>query len=185
MSEQLAAFLAGHSAFSEVENEWLGVALRHRFYLGRELPSPAYIGSVRGVVLKADQVLLVHSPAPILTVGGRPDPGESIAEALVREVGEESGWVVAAIGIIGFVHSRHLDDQRPDWGRPAPDWLDPIFAVEAQAYDGSLLLPDENGSEMVPIKDVARRGVDEVNRAYLTESLRIRASGPDQSKSKT
>lgn len=173
--EELAAFLQRHTAFGGWKAEWLGVPLEARTCLSRELPPRRLVGSVRALVLRAESVLLVNSVPPILSVGGRCQAGETIEETLLREVAEESGWQVRPIGVIGFVHCRHLDEQRPDWGRPAPHFLDPIFATTALQFDVAARLQHEVATELVPIATLGGRGVDEINRRFLAEALRLRA----------
>ena len=178
-NEELESFLARHPSFGGRREEWLGVPLEFRTCLADELPPRAFVGSVRAIVLRDDEVLLVHSSVPILSVGGRCEPGETIAQTLLREVAEETGWVVSPVCVIGFIHCRHLDEQRPDWGRPAPDFIDPLFAVAAEAFDANLLGSTELCCEFVSIAEVERLGVEEINRTFLREALRKRSAlGP-------
>ena len=44
---------------------------------------------VRAIILRDQAVLVVRSPVPMLSVGGRPEPGETLEQALRREVAEE------------------------------------------------------------------------------------------------
>jgi 8-oxo-dGTP pyrophosphatase MutT (NUDIX family) len=180
---QLGSFLARHRHFGGWREKWIGVPLEFRTFLADELPPRAYIGSVRAIVLCHDKVLLVRSSPPILSVGGRCKDGESVEETLLREVGEESGWVAIPIGVIGFIHCRHLDAQRPDWGRPAPDFVDPIFAMAALRYDPAMLGPDETRCEFVSIAEVERLGIDEINQTFLREALRKRSQSSSPTKS--
>ncbi len=156
----------------------MGVPLEFQACLANEPPPRAAIGSVRALVLRHDEVLLVQSAPPILTVGGRCEPGETIEETLLREVGEESGWRVTPIAVIGFIHCRHLDDQRPDWGRPAPDFVDPVFATEAVRYQPDMFGATELGCEFIPVTAVEELGIDDINRTFLREALRKRAQQP-------
>lgn len=177
-NDTLEAFLARHPSFGGWREEWLGVPLQFRAFLSDELPPRALVGSVRAVVLRGNEVLLVHSEVPILSVGGRCEPGESIEQTLLREVGEETGWRVSPVDVIGFIHCRHLDEQRPEWGRPAPDFIDPLFVVVAKTFDASLLDPSADRCEFVPVGEVERLGVDEINRRFLGEALRRCSAGP-------
>ncbi|HWB54994.1 MAG TPA: hypothetical protein VG722_12400, partial [Tepidisphaeraceae bacterium] len=93
------------------------------------------------------------------------------------EVGEESRWIVKSLGIIGFVHCRHLDEQRPDWGRPAPDFVDPIFVSVAIRHDAGLLAENERECYFIPIADVERFGVEKINKTYLNAALAKRSKG--------
>ena len=170
----LKSFFSQYPSFGEWSEKWLGIPLENRACLSDELPPRQSIGSVRAVVLRGDEVLLVHSGVPILSIGGRCEPGETLEEALLRECGEESGWLVSPLAVIGFVHHRHLDEQRPAWARPSPDFVDPIFAVNAIEYDVRLLSPSELDCEFVPVGDVGRLGVGEIDRTFLREALRKR-----------
>lgn len=174
--EALEAFLSRHPSFGGWREEWLGVPLEFRACLSDELPPRAWVGSVRAIVLRNDEVLLVHSSVPILSVGGRCQPGETMEQTLLREVAEETGWRVAPVGVIGFIHCRHRDEQRPDWGRPAPDFIDPLFAVVAELFDAELMDPTSPRCEFVSTDEVERLGVEEINRTFLREALRTRDS---------
>lgn len=173
MSERdtLENFLSGHASIGGWKDEWFGVPLEAQVYLSKRLPSQALVSTARGVVLRGDDVVLVCSSPPILAIGGRLEPGESLEEALIREISEESGWCVRSYGMIGFVHVRHLDGQRPDWGRPAPDWIEVIYSTEAVAFDDELIQPDETETELIGISSVSERGVDAVNCTLLEEAL--------------
>jgi 8-oxo-dGTP pyrophosphatase MutT (NUDIX family) len=174
-NKKLESFLARHPSFGGWTDEWLGVPLEFRVHLSKELPDRTFVGSVRGVVLRGEEVLLVHSSVPILSVGGRCETNETLEQTLVREVAEETGWLVSILGVIGFIHCRHLDEQRPDWGRPAPDFIDPMFAVVAETFDAALKNPDELECEFVSIQKVKHLGVHEIDRTFLAEALKNRS----------
>jgi 8-oxo-dGTP pyrophosphatase MutT (NUDIX family) len=172
---ELKNFLSRHQPFGSWRDEWLGIPLEFRSCAAEELPPREYVGSVRAVVLRDNEVLVVYTSPPILSVGGRCEPGETLEETLLREVGEETGWLVAPIGVIGFVHGRHLDEQRPAWGRPAPDFIDPIFAVTAVRYDPAMLGQDEVKCQFIPIDSIEPLGIERINRTFLSEALRRRS----------
>jgi 8-oxo-dGTP pyrophosphatase MutT (NUDIX family) len=176
VDEELESFLGRRPPpFGGWRAEWLGVPLEARTYLSRELPPRRVVGSVRALVLLGESVLLVNSCPPILSVGGRCEPGETVEQTLLREVAEESGWLVSPLGVIGFVHCRHLDEQRPDWGRPAPDFLDPIFATAAIQFDLGSRSAGELPTELVPIATLENLGIGEIDRTFLAEALKLRA----------
>ncbi len=174
--EGLEAFLARHPSFGGWREEWDGVPLEFRTCISDELPPRAFVGSVRAIVLRDEEVLLVHASVPILSVGGRCKAGETIEQTLFREVAEETGWKVSPVGVIGFIHCRHLDEQRPDWGRPAPDFIDPLFAVVVEVFDAKLMDSTESKCEFVLIDEVERLGVEEINRKFLSEALQKRSA---------
>jgi 8-oxo-dGTP pyrophosphatase MutT (NUDIX family) len=174
--EDVNGFLARHHSFGGWREEWLGVPLEFRTCLSAELPPRAFVGSVRAIVLRDNEVLVVDSPEPILSIGGRCEPEEAVEQTLLREVAEETGWKVSPVAVIGFTHCRHLDEQRPDWGRPAPEWVDPLFAVVAKSYDANFIEPNAARCEFVSIDEVERLGIHEIDRIWLLEALRKRAT---------
>lgn len=168
------AFLANHPTFDGWEEAWKGVPLAFRVGLTSDMPPRDLIASVRAVVLKANDVLLVHADVPILTVGGRPEGSETPEEGLVREIAEETGWLARPLGVIGFIHARHLDDQRPSWGRPAPHFVDVVYGAEATTFDAARRHPDEWPCAFVPIEGVEARGIHPIDRAFLRAALELR-----------
>lgn len=100
--------------------------------MSQEAPPP--VVSVGGVVVRDGRVLLVRltyggQAGRYIFPGGRVDPGETLDEAVVREVREETGVEASVEGLIG-VRTRR-DGLRNDtyalfllrWqaGEPAPD----------------------------------------------------------------
>jgi 8-oxo-dGTP pyrophosphatase MutT (NUDIX family) len=170
---ELQPYLARHRSFGGWREAWDGVPLEFRACLADELPPHSFVASVRGVVLRGDDVVM-QTASRILSFGGRGEPGETIEQTLIREVGEETGWLVEPIGVIGFIHARHLDAQRPKWGRPAPDFVDPLFAVAAVRYEPARKLPGEAACDLVALAEIQRLGLDPINMTYLHEALRKR-----------
>jgi 8-oxo-dGTP pyrophosphatase MutT (NUDIX family) len=175
VDEELESFLGRRPPFGGWKGEWVGVPLEGRTYLSRELPPRRLVGSVRALVLRGESVLLVNSCPPILSVGGRCEPGETVEQTLLREVAEESGWLVSPLGVVGFVHCRHLDEQRPNWGRPAPDFVDLIFAAVALQFDLGRQSVGELPTELVPIATLEKLSIGEIDRTFLAEALKLRA----------
>jgi ADP-ribose pyrophosphatase YjhB (NUDIX family) len=174
--EHARAFLQCHETFDGWQESWKGVPLAFRVGLTSEIPQRDVIASVRAIVLRGDRVLLVHAEVPLLTVGGRPEPGETLAEALEREFAEETGWRVVPIGVIRFVHALHLDEQRPAWGRPAPHFLDVVFAVEAVSFEESRQGADEWKCDFVPIASLEEHAIHSIDATMLEAALSLRHS---------
>jgi 8-oxo-dGTP pyrophosphatase MutT (NUDIX family) len=152
----LTTYLAAHEYVGEFRETWAGVPLRFRLALSRTEPHRAWVGSARAVVFRGSQVLIVADGAGLL-VGGRLEPGETLHAALVREVAEETGWTVTPGPVFAFWHGRNLGGTPPaGWGRPDPDFIDPVYAVEATAFDAAARL-DGNPCEFIEIGEALRR----------------------------
>jgi ADP-ribose pyrophosphatase YjhB (NUDIX family) len=159
MDPELRDFLTRHPAHVELRDDWPLepiAPLLARLALADELPPPHVRSSSLGIVVgSGGAVLFAHPEQPTGTIahvliGGQPEPGETPEQTLVREVGEESGWVVAPLALIGFRHLHHLGPPHPQMARrPYPDFVQPIFAAAAVAQDTTLLLPDERPTAFV------------------------------------
>jgi 8-oxo-dGTP diphosphatase len=115
-----------------------------------------------GAVIKdhSGRLLLIkrgHEPGKGLwsIPGGRVEAGESDAAALVREVREETGLVVAPGRLIGSVH------------RPAGGGGDGVFDIRdyAAAVTGGALVPGDDAD------DAVWAGPAELDTLPLTEGL--------------
>ena len=111
---------------------------------------PAHVSSsILAIVLDAEGRVLFLWPSdrsgnisPQL-IGGRPEAGESPAETVTREVGEETGWPIVPAGIIGYRHFHQLEPKSKDTDRPHPDFVQSIYAAQAVSYDPNLLISSD------------------------------------------
>jgi ADP-ribose pyrophosphatase YjhB (NUDIX family) len=100
---------------------WLGLRRRAWSFVSRAAPVwvkqayPTPKVDVRGVVFRDGRILLVREVADgrWTLPGGWADVGESAAEAVVREVQEESGYATRADRLIGVYNLDRLRDGRP------------------------------------------------------------------------
>lgn len=171
----LDALLVSAIPFDAWREEWAGVPLELRPYFADKFPPRDLIGSVRAITLCRRGVVIIDDPSgcPQLLAGGRPKGNETIKETLVREVAEETGWLVSLVGLIGYIHCRHLDEQRPDWGRPAPDWLDLMAVAHANSLDASRIGANEPSSRMVPWSEVPQLDLGTLQEAWLKRAVRL------------
>jgi hypothetical protein len=86
--------------------------------------------------------------------------------------------------MFALAHVRRLDPEiplPPDWRRPDPEFLDPIYVTEALSYHPEALLPGEHPVRFVPIAE-ARAMVVPLLQKLLDRAVRVRrrrAVGPE------
>jgi ADP-ribose pyrophosphatase YjhB (NUDIX family) len=127
--------------------EWAVGPLEFALYLGpAELPHEL-VTSGRCVVQVGDQLLACEDAHPSVSVwpGGRREPGESWTQTAVREVAEETGWLLdpTSIEMLGFLHFRHLSAVPVDHAYPNPDFLQVV--LHGNAAGGSAGWVDTEG----------------------------------------
>jgi ADP-ribose pyrophosphatase YjhB (NUDIX family) len=168
MGDTLKAYLDSHPAHNETTERWpIEGELRVRLCLASTLPPAHVSSSILAIVLNSyRQVLYLYPATPSgsiahVLIGGRPESGETHEQTVTREVGEETGWYVQPIRMIGFRHFFHLQPRSEKSDRPYPDFIQPIFAARANAYNASLALPED----LIPAQFI-----DLVTADRLTES---------------
>lgn len=107
---------------------------------------------VRAALIKDDQVILVrHSYTPGWYLpGGGVEPGESVQEALVREIGEETGAVLSGTPQLFGVYRNAPVHRRDhvtlfvcrDWHQPAPPRLPNAEIFDCKLFAVNDLPPD-------------------------------------------
>ena len=146
MPTDLARFLATQTPLAAEVQAWAGGAtpLRITAYRTPDCPPPAYVTSVRAIVFRAGEVLVLRNPdGPHVLPGGRREAGESLTATLWRELGEETGWRPRALQPLGFCVLHHLAPRPAAYPYPYPDFCWLIYRAEAGAFDASTRLADD------------------------------------------
>ncbi len=146
MSNELASFLDRYTPRSEESAVWGGgtLPLRITAYLGQDIPPFSYVTSVRSLVIRGDELLVLRNRDSMHIVpGGRREAGETLAETVRREVLEETGWTLQALTMLGFMRFHHLSAKPPDHPYPHPDFVQVIYMAEAGDYIPAAKLPDD------------------------------------------
>ncbi len=146
----LEAYLDAYPSRHETFERWpVQGNMRIRLSLAERLPPAGVSSSILSIVLNSkEQVLYLwpdHRSGSIahLLVGGRPEAGETPQQTAIREIGEETGWRVQPLRMIGFRHFLQLEPWSQKSDRPYPDFIQPIYAACALAFDECLLVPGD------------------------------------------
>lgn len=103
-------------------------------YLSKELPPMHLITSVRALVLRDDQVLVIRDPGSYhLLPGGQRETNETLLETLQREMQEETGWSLTNLRLLGFKHFRYLAGPLPNYS-VYPDFLQVVYTGTPAAF---------------------------------------------------
>ena len=172
-------FLARHACLAAGEEIWgsaaFPVPLRLSWYCSAEEPPPGLVTSVRAIVFRGDDVLVVREPggAPYVTPGGRCEPGERFEATLRRELLEETGWTLRATRVLGFVHLRNLGPEPPGFRYPYPDAFQIVHAAEAGDFRPDAVIEDEwvAGSAFLPLAEARALAIRPGERALLEAAL--------------
>ena len=114
-----------------------GDPLRITAYLGHEQSPLAYVTSVRSLVFRDDALLVLRNrDGAHIVPGGRREAGETLEETVRREVLEETGWVLRAPIMLGFMHFHNLSPKPPGHPYPYPDFIQMVYMADPHAPAG-------------------------------------------------
>jgi 8-oxo-dGTP pyrophosphatase MutT (NUDIX family) len=150
------AQLAAREPIVDAEVTWPSARLRARTFIGPfDFPSELLI-SARAVVFKGSRVVVVdeiHGERHI-EPGGGIELGETVEQAVRREVAEESGWSVGALKPLGFHYLEPLTPTPPNSMRRWGPMVHAVFVTEAERYSRAArdMTQIETGSRLTSIR---------------------------------
>ena len=140
MNRALVHFLNKRTPLAEETAVWpwqdRQMPLRIRAYAGQELPPLDYVGSVRALLFRDDQIMVIRDVWNHYHIvpGGRREDGESLAETLRREIVEETGWTLRDPKLLGFLHFHHLSPKPEGFPHHHPDFFQPVYVAQADHF---------------------------------------------------
>lgn len=177
----LAAILASDAPVARHRIEWFGgtLPLQVSAYtsIRNDLPDEV-LTSVRCIVRVDEQVVMCQTRDNECHVlpGGRRNDGESFVQTAVREVHEETGWLLRseAVHAIGWLHLEILNDTPFDPELPYPDFLQLVMCGIAEQRDGGRDIEwtdvegHETSSRLVSVREAYRSvSNDLLDRVFL------------------
>jgi ADP-ribose pyrophosphatase YjhB (NUDIX family) len=182
MQPNLVEFLSRHIPLSEEEAVWGNgtLPLRITTYLADVPPPLEFVTSVRALVFHRDQIVVIQDPTGFHIVpGGRRESGESLDKTLRREVLEETGWLLADSRLLGFMHFHHLAPKPEGYQYPYPDFLQMIYAANADPAVPPTQAADEwvLASHLWPIEKARDLDLAVSQLHFLDAALTMRAAG--------
>ena len=172
------AFISRRTHVAETETVWgtqeHPTPLRARAYLGEEMPPLSSVTSVRGVVLRGGEVLVMRNADETHVLpGGRREAGETLVETLMREVLEEAGWEVAVGPVLGFIHFRHLGPRPPGFAHPYPEFAQVVYRAVALRYAPEAKLADDYEVEASfrPVSEVLASSAPPAGLVFVEAAL--------------
>ena len=156
--------------------------MRLRAHLGSAAIPPQLVQSVRCIVRVNDDIVVCENADGVCHPwpGGRLEAGETPVEAAVREVREETGWLIDpdTIEHLGWLHMEHLSPRPSDYPYPHPDAFQLVIAAraDARADAGDTDWTDTEGyelrSKLVPLRDADSFIVGEPHALIYLDALR-------------
>ena len=182
MQPALDAFLVRRTPLVEETTVWRvrgqPLPLRVAGYLGEELPPLEYVTSVQSVEFREGNVLVVRNLDEVHVLpGGQRARGETLLDALKREILEEPGWTLDVTDTLGFIHLRHLGPKPPSFPYLYPGFAQVVFLSEAVEHLPESVLPDVLEIEVAFRTVSEARGLDLIlaGRLFLDAATRLRA----------
>jgi 8-oxo-dGTP pyrophosphatase MutT (NUDIX family) len=177
LRDHLSLYLASLGApVCEEYVTWGRQVLRVQSYVGDAQPPVEYVTSVRCVVLHGDQVLVVRDPDELhILPGGRREREEHFEQTAIREVAEETGWLVGALRLVGVKHFYHLSPKPARHPYPFPVFLQLVYTGSPLRYDAAVREANgwELSAEFVAVTSATISTLRMSDRHFLSAARRL------------
>jgi ADP-ribose pyrophosphatase YjhB (NUDIX family) len=178
MDKDLETFIQQQNPIAEETVSWENgiINLHVTNYLSDTLPPLKYVTSVRAIVLKDENVLVVRTLSGLhIEPGGRREAGETLLQTLQREMLEETGWTIEHIHLLGFKHLHHLTPVPEGYFYVSPDFCQIIYTARAHTYRPEAVRTDDIEIEafFYPIAEVQALNLDPAEIVYLEMAQKI------------
>jgi 8-oxo-dGTP pyrophosphatase MutT (NUDIX family) len=151
--------------------------LRVAAYLGIAAVPDELVTSVRCLVQVGDEVVVCtdRDGTTHALPGGRRQQGETLSATAVREVHEETGWLVDEPSLVqlGWLHIEHLSAMPDDHPFPHPDFCQIVLAGRAREHavgHGANWIDSDGyviGSQLMTVDRALQAVSDDESRVYL------------------
>jgi ADP-ribose pyrophosphatase YjhB (NUDIX family) len=175
----LLAILERHQPAATYREVWGGgtVPLEFSSYLTTDRVPDELVTSVRCIVTAPGGIVVCENGNHQQHVwpGGRTEPGETMIEAVVREIAEETAWHLDAdtLTCLGFLHLVHLGPRPSGYAYPYPDAIQLIFGGTAtsRSVDPDAAWTDTEGwelaSRVVPPTELDQSSLSPIQIPFL------------------
>jgi hypothetical protein len=155
LARRFSAELEARTPIFDGEAIWPSARLRARTFIDDFDYPTELLSSARAVVFKGSRVVVVseiHGERHI-EPGGGIEPGESVDQAVRREVVEECGWSVGELKPLGYHYLEPLTPEPPLADRRWGPMVHAIFVTEGVSFSRAArdMTQIETGSRLTPI----------------------------------
>lgn len=176
MDTNLNKYLKSLNLSNREQWDWGSMQLQADLYLTQKLPQQKLVTSVRGIIFKGDQVLVVYNDhEQHILPGGRRERGETYLETVKRECLEETCWDIEVQQVLAVTHCQHQTPKPDKYVYPYPDFCQIIYVARATTYYPDRMIDDEyvTGAEFRPIADVKKLELTPNQHTLLDAALKV------------
>lgn len=136
-----------------IENNiaWLPKPNECQTVLSSQLPPQELVSTALAVAFAGERLLMTHLISRGWDIpGGHIEPGESPAEAVRREVYEETGATLGQLYLLGYQHLRLLCPRPANYSYPYPDCYQAFYWAQIASFDDFLPTAETRGRALFP-----------------------------------